>query len=117
MVEPINYLITGLDVDKFNDSYTKELGYYKAKEPEYEGSNLSADKFSAIINYIKGSLDFVKDFNRQVFINNKPQGLHTKFQVVRDSNGEPIDYRFVDMKFLPESGPENPFERLKLRKG
>ena len=116
--EPINYLITGLDVDRFNDEYTKDLGYYKSTEPDLEGKRVSEDKFWAIIKYVKGALEFVKAPERQIRDNaGIPQGLHTKFEIIRDSDGKPVDYRFVDMKFLPESGSKNPFERLKLRRG
>jgi len=40
--------------------------------------------------------------------------LHTKFEIIRNKLGKIKDFKFVDARFLPEKGPESPFERLKL---
>lgn len=39
--------------------------------------------------------------------------LHTKFEILRNKLGKIKDFIFIDARFLPEKGPESPFERLK----
>ena len=103
-------------VEEFNNKFGKVIGQIKATDPKTEGVNRSADLKIAMYKYNKGGLEYVKDPKKQIRnLDGVALGLHTKYEIVRNSNGEIVDYQFVDMKFLPESGKENPFQRISNR--
>ena len=115
--KPISYLITGCDVDYFNNNFAKPLGKARAEYKYLKDGASLANLKMARHNYMVNGLNFVNDEKHQFKdINGAPCGIHTKFDVIRNSNGEIIGYKFVDMKFLPEKGSSNPFKRLAERK-
>jgi len=108
---PVSYIISGKDAVEFNNRFGKEIGrsirLYGKDSPEVRAAKWK---------YNHDGLNFVKDYSRRKKDENgMPQVLHTKFEVVRNSDGEFTGYRFVDARFLPEFGPESPFEKLKRR--
>lgn len=117
MYEPYSYLITGSHVKDFNEKYAKPLGIIKSYDPKTEGYRPSADLKMARHQYYSGGLGFVKASETQIKDSGGVRmGLHTKYEIVRDTEGKKIGYKFVDMRFLPETGSENPFVKLSNRK-
>lgn len=114
--KPISYLITGCDVNYFNDNFAKDIGRAKAVEKELKDEPASADLKMARHNYYVNGLNFVNDKKHQIRDSEGiTYAIHTKFDVVRNKDGEVEDYNFVDLKLLPEKGPENPFVKLSTR--
>ena len=114
--KPISYLITGTDVDYFNNTFGKDVGIEKAIKPKTEGQYRNADFKMAARRYHRDGLEFVSDSMHQIRDNQGiTQALHTKFERIRNTNGKIVGYKFIDLKLLPEKGPTNPFERLRLR--
>lgn len=114
--EPMSYLITGVDVQEFNEKFAKAIGQMKSQEPRIENKNTSADMKMVMHNFYRGGLEYVKDPKKQIRTpEGVPLGLHTKYEIVRNSEGEIVDYKFIDMKFLPEFGKDNPFEKLRRK--
>lgn len=110
---PISYLISGNDVDLFEESYAKLIGTTKALSPRKNGRLSSAESEIAIENYKRGGLNFVNTKDKRIVDENGMEyALHTKFEVVRGKkSGKVSGYRLVDVKFCPQKGPENPFVR------
>ena len=70
--------------------------------------------YTALNKYNYQGLDYVNYYPRRIKDNKgRTQVLHTKFEIERDTDGKFMGYKFVDARFLPEYGPESPFERLK----
>lgn len=108
---PVSYIISGEHVADFNRKFGEEIG---RSIRQYGKDSEEVKKAKSKYNH-KG-LDYVKDYTRRKKDEqNRTQVLHTKFEVVRNSDGEFTGYRFVDARFLPEFGPESPFEKLKRR--
>lgn len=115
--KPISYLITGSDVNYFDDFFAKDIGRAKAHKEFSKDKKASAELKMAWYNYYTNGLKFVNDKKHQIKdLNDISYGIHTKFDVVRNKDGEIEDYNFVDLKLLPEKGPENPFVKLANRK-
>ena len=113
---PISYLITGIDVDYFNNNFAKPLGMAKAEEKEMKDKAASANLKMAWHNYFVNGLEFVKDKKHQIKdLYDVPYGMHTKFVAIRDDNGHIIKYDFEDLRLLPEEGTESPIVKLALR--
>ena len=110
---PISYLISGDDVDLFEELYAKFIGTAKALSPRKHGRLSSAESEIAVENYKRGGLKFVNDKNKRIVDENGMEyALHTKFEVVRGKkSGKVNGYKLVDAKFCPQKGPENPFVR------
>ena len=110
---PINYLISGNDVKLFDESFGKPIGRTYIEAPRVKGMPSSAEYRSAVRDYVLGGLNFVKNPKRKIIDRTGMEyGLHTKFEVVRNKNGEIKGYELVDIKFCPERGKENPFVKL-----
>ena len=62
---------------------------------------------SQLISKMDAFLKQIKDEN------GIPQILHTKFEIVRNRLGKIIDFKLLDIRFLPAKGNKNPLERLK----
>lgn len=110
---PISYLITGNDVDIFNTRFGKNIGEAKGRSLNNSGSAYSSDSVEAIRRYNFGGVGFVKEKSRQI----RDEGgikyiLHTKFEILRNKFGKIKDYRFIDARFLPESGSKNPLDKI-----
>lgn len=108
--KPLVYLISGSDVDDFNKEYGKPIGKSIASGDDKEYRK-------ALKHYVNG-INFVKDPKKRIMGSDyREYALHTKFQRVRDVYGKVVGYELVDMKFLPETGKENPFVRLGYTNG
>ncbi len=109
---PVSFIITGKDVDLFNNSYGRNIGEAKGKA-RANGHKNSSEVDDAIRDYKYDGFAFVKADKRQI---KDKKGLkyilHTKFEIVRNEIGKIKDYRFVDARFLPASGPRNPLNKL-----
>jgi hypothetical protein len=117
---PTSYLITGKNILDFEERFAKKYGKEnsrrvalikqgvppeKAETPEYK---------AAQYKYNNQGMDYVNYYPRRIKDKKgRTQTLHTKFQIERDLEGKFIGYRFIDARFLPEFGPESPFEKLK----
>lgn len=99
---PISYIISGEDVELFDNALAKNIGKAKSKAREYLSKPYSPEAIEAIKLYNNEGLRFVKDFSKQIKDkNNIPCVLHTKFEIVRNKLDKIKDYRFVDARFLP----------------
>ena len=115
--EALSYLITGEDLNFFEESLAKPIGRLKKESPHYNGKPLSAELNMALGNYWNRGLNFVKNKSREFCDENGvPHELHTKFRVIRTKTGKIKNFELVGMKFLPNKGPENPFEKLGMTK-
>lgn len=97
---------SGKNDNELKEKYADETQKIK----KYETSELKDARWK--FNY-KG-LEYVKDYIKRIKDKDKKlQVLHAKFEIQRDAEGNFIDYQFVDARFLPEFGPDSPFEKLK----
>ena len=117
---PTSFFLTGPTVTDFENKFAKELGKQnglrinrikhgatpeEAETPEFK-------KAQRKYNY--EGYNYVNSYQKRIKDNQgRTQTLHTKFQIERDSDGKFTGYKFIDARFLPEYGPESPFERLK----
>ena len=110
---PISYLISGNDIDIFEDFYAKSIGMAKSISPRKKGRLSSAEAKIASQSYKLGGLKFVNDKNRRIVDENGMEyALHTKFEVLRGKkSGKVKGFKLVDAKFCPQKGAENPFVR------
>ena len=116
---PTSYIITGDSIAKF-EKHVNELGKENSLRkkriekgiPEEEAETPEFKAAQHRYNY--DGLNFVNYYPRRIKDNQgRLQVLHTKFQIERDIDGKFTGYKFIDARFLPEFGPENPFEKLK----
>lgn len=112
---PVSYIISGNDVDTFNNNFAKTIGEAKSRSRALLQKSYSVETVEAIRHYNRGGLNFVKNESRQI---KDGKGikyiLHTKFEIIRNKLGKIKDYRFIDAKFLPASGTRNPLEKLNV---
>lgn len=102
---PSSYIISGNDVELFENSLAKNIGKAKGNAREYLAHPYSPEAIDAIKLYNNEGLKFVKNPLSQIRDKNKtPYALYTKFEIVRSKTGKIKDYRFVDAKFLPIKG-------------
>lgn len=112
----IAYAITGGDVNLFENELGKNIGKAKGNSINLIGTPYSAETQLAINSYNKNGYKFVQDKYKKIYdMSGIPCSLHTKFEIQRNNNGKIIDYTFVDAKFLPDFGTNNPFEKLGLK--
>ena len=105
---PISYMITGNDVDIFEDTLAKNIGRYKGKAKEILQKPYSPEAIEAIRLYNREGLKFVKNKSKQIVDKNGLMYmLHTKFEIIRNKAGKIKDYRFVDARFLPIKNKTN----------
>lgn len=109
---PIFYYASGEHCKKLNELGEKIGRAYR------ESCGKETEKVKqAKTDYYKKGLELMRDYtNCKKDANGARQVLHTKFQIIRNNEGEITGYRYVDARFLPEYGPESPFEKLKNRK-
>ena len=112
------YLIT--NPKDFNNKFAKELGKQRAIKKKLIDNGASKEEAEtpeykkALRKYNYEGFDYVNYYPRRIKDSKgATQVLHTKFEIERDTDGKFIDYRFIDARFLPEKGPESPFEKLK----
>lgn len=109
---PVSYVLSGNSVPDFVDKYCKPIGRAYRESGGIESEKVKKAKQ----NYHSGGLSYVNNYKRRIVDNKgRRQVLHTKFQITRNEEGEIIGYRYIDARFLPEFGPESPFEKLKMR--
>ena len=110
---PVVYMISGKDIEPFEEKYAKDIG--KAKNDglvNFETAH-TPEAEAAIKAYNEKGLNFVNKTENRIKNNNgMTYVLHTKFEIIRNKLGKVKGFRFVDARFLPEHGPESPFERL-----
>lgn len=110
---PVSYLISGPNVEKFEDYLAKDIGRAKREAMETIASAYSSKTIDAIKLYNQKGLDFVNDAKNCIKDKNGMRYiLHTKFEIIRNKLGKIKDYRLVDVRFLPAQGKDNPLEKL-----
>ncbi len=98
----VSYIISGEDVELFENYLAKNIGKAKSKAREYLSNPYSPEAIEAIKLYNNEGLRFVKNLKKQIKDKNgTPYVLHTKFEIVRNTLGKIKDYRFIDARFLP----------------
>lgn len=116
--KPISYIISGDDIDWFNEELTKDIGRSKGYAKQVLGNPYSAESKMAIETYNRNGLKFVNSKNnRFVGADGDTYVLHTKFEIQRSKTGKIKGYKFIAAKFLPEFGENNPLERLRYHNG
>lgn len=112
-VIPVAYILSGEHVIDFIKKFGKPIG-----KGYIEGNGTKTEKVKQKIKeYFVDGLKYVKDpTRRKKNEKGELQVLHTKFDTVRDEQGNLLGYRLVSAKLFPEFGPESPFEVLKHRK-
>ena len=112
--KPISYAITGDDVSLFESAFAKNIGKAKGNSKQILGTTRSAETKLALSEYKQKGLDFATAKSRKIYnTDGTPCSIHTKFQITRNKNGKIKDFEFIDARFLPDQGPQNPFERIK----
>ena len=102
---PLSYVISGDDVELFENTLAKNIGKAKGNAREYLAHPYSPEAVEAIKAYNDGGLRFVKSSSKQIKDKKgRAYILHTKFEIVRNKTGKIKDYRFVDARFLPVKG-------------
>lgn len=112
---PVVYMISGKDVEPFEEKYAKEIGKSK-NEGLINFENAYTPETQAAINaYNTNGLNFVNNYQTRIKspVDGMTYVLHTKFEILRNKLGKIKDFKFIDARFLPEKGPESPFEKLK----
>lgn len=112
---PVVYALSGDTLQEFEDSLAKIIGTKKHEAISLGRDAHSPEAIEAIKSYNTNGLAFVNDLNKRIKdkISGMTYALHTKFMIIRSKSGKIKDYQFVDARFLPEKGPNSPFERLK----
>ncbi len=112
----MNYLITGNDVEVFNERFGKCIGKAKRRAREIFGARHSAETQIALKNYDYLGLNFVNNPARQLYDKDGSRlALHTKFEIMRNKEGRITDYVLKDVRLLPAYGPNSPI--VKYNKG
>ncbi|MBR1775468.1 hypothetical protein IJ750_00135 [bacterium] len=111
---PVSYIISGKDVEPFENMLAKDIGRKKGDAREFLGTTNCPEVCEAVRWYNRGGLRYVnnpairvKDKSGMTYV------LHTKFEIIRNKLGKIKDYKFVDARFMPEYGPNSPFEKIK----
>lgn len=110
---PTAYMISGNNVNEFNELLAKKIGKAKKVAKSDFSTPYSPEAIKAIQDYNFYGLQFVNSNQMRIRDkNNMTYVLHTKFEIIRNKLGKIKDYKFVDVRFLPERGKANPFERM-----
>ena len=109
------YIISGDSIAPFEEDLAKIIGNEKRKAIQTIKNAYSPEAIAAIKSYNSNGLQYVNRPELRIKDTNTGMtyALHTKFQIIRNSLGKIKDFKFIDARFLPEFGPESPFERLK----
>ena len=108
------YMITGKDIEPFEVLFAKNIGIAKNEGIKSLNTPYTPESKTAIDLYNTKGLDFVNNSNLRIKDKNSlTYVLHTKFEIIRNKLGKVKGFRFIDARFLPEKGPECPFEKLK----
>ena len=112
--------ITGKNIPDFEEKFAKKYGKENSRRIELIKQGVPPEEAetheykAAQHKYNNQGLDYVNYYPRRIKDSKgRTQTLHTKFEIERDTDGKFIGYRFIDARFLPEFGPESPFEKLK----
>ena len=113
-LKPIGYLITGKDVDVFENNFGKPIGRYTAESPIIGGKRSSAELDKAKEDYHVRGYNYVKNLAANFRKDGECSELHVCFEPVYKKNGEVKDYILSNMTFRPASQRNiNPFEEIK----
>ena len=105
---PVSYIISGKDVAEFEDLHAKNIGRRKGSAAGSSAVAAAIKEYNREgLNYVNNEPSRIKDKNGLTYV------LHTKFEIIRNKVGKIKDFKFIDARFLPEYGPECPFEKLK----
>ena len=109
------YIISGQDIEPFEEDLTKNIGKIKHESLIATKNARSPESDAAVKLYNANGLHYVNQPELRIKDTNTGMTyvLHTKFQIIRNKLGKIKDFKFLDAKFLPEYGPESPFEKLK----
>lgn len=100
---PVSYIISGKDVEVFDNYLAKNIGRAKAEAKDILNNPYSAKAIEAIRQYNTLGLDFVNANSKRIKDSNGIMyTLHTKFEIIRNKYGKIKDYRFVDARFMPD---------------
>ena len=110
-LKPIGYLITGKDVEVFENNFGKPIGRIAAESPVIGGKRTSAELDNAKADYNVGGYKYVKNLAANFRKDGESAELHVCFEPVYKKNGEVKDYILSNMTFRPASQRNiNPFE-------
>ena len=110
-IKPIAYLLTGKDVDIFENTFAKPIGRNKAESPMINGKRNSAELDIALDKYYRLGLDYVKNRAKEFIKGGENTELHVQFEPVHDKKGEIKDYILSNMTFRPTNKRNiSPFE-------
>ena len=113
-IKPIAYLLTGKDVDFFENSYAKPIGRNRAESPMINGKRESAELDKALKKYYKEGFYYIKNCAEQFRKKGETSELHVQFEPVLDKKGDVKDYILSKMAFRPSSQRNiNPFDEIK----
>ena len=109
-MQPISYIATADDAEYLDNVLGRAIGRAKKRGM----STIStAEQNIATGNYWRlGQQHVEKRAKKFVDKSGMQYGLHTKFEVVRNKDGEIKRYKLIDVRFLPEYGEKNPFVKL-----
>ena len=111
---PVAYIITGKDIEPFEEKLAKNIGIAKNEGIKNLNTPYSPEAKTAIDMYNSKGLNYVNNPERRIKDNKgMTYVLHTKFEILRNKLGKIKGFKFIDARFLPEKGPESPFEKLK----
>ena len=112
---PVAFMITGKDIEPFEEKLAKNIGIAKNEGIKNLNTPYSPEAKYAIDLYNSKGLNYVNVPERRIKDNKTGMTyvLHTKFEIMRNKLGKVKGFKFIDARFLPERGPENPFEKLK----
>ena len=106
-IEPFSYIASGDDAIFIEQKYGKPIGKFVAEGgTENDGINLAQLSYPRrVLTYIKKRFEEFKEAKGNL-------GLHVKYDVRRSKKGKPLGYDIVGVRFMAESGAENPFVKL-----
>lgn len=114
--KPLGFLITGEeDVTAFENDLCKQIGKTKHYSKEIIGSTNTAETQLVINNYFSRGAYRTENKSNVFYSNDVPEGsasLHAKYIIIRTKTGSIKDIVLEDVKFLPNEGERNPFNKL-----
>ena len=106
---PTSYIISGNDVEAFEEKFAKAIGRNKRENNSKELTREAVKTYTTKgFEYVNNAARRLKDKSGIGYV------LHTKFEIIRNKLGKIKGYKFIDARFLPEKGPNSPFEKFKL---
>ena len=117
--KPLGYLITGeRDIDSFEDKLCKPIGKSKRKGLERIGTTNTAETQIAVGDYNHIGANKCASESKNFYSNDVPEGpasLHAKYIITRSKTGKVKDVVLEDVRFLPNEGERNPFNKMRSK--